>query len=141
MDINRVTICGNLTKDVVAKTSAKGNPYCQFSVATNNTRYNQQTRAWESTGCDFHNCMMNGKGVEKFAQNALKGTRVIVFGKITYNQDEQKRYWTTIVVEEAYVVGANEVVPRVVSGDIPQQGGANLYPAPQMQGSDEGVPF
>ena len=95
--MNKITISGNVAKDVELRmTAGKGTPVATTSVAVNDG-YGENKKTY------FVNVVVWGKQAEFFANNVLKGQKVWVNGKLTIRdyeaKDGTKRYVTEVVAD------------------------------------------
>ena len=101
MNLNKVFIIGNLTRDPELKTLPSGTAVASFGVATNRTWKDQSGQKKEEV--QFHNIVVFGRQAETVSQYLTKGSSVLVEGRIqTRNwdaQDGSKRSKTEIVAE------------------------------------------
>ena len=101
MNLNKVFLIGNLTRDPELKTLPSGQPVVNFGLATN--------RMWKGKDCsqqkqtEFHNIVMFGRLAEIAHQYLKKGAMTMIEGRIQNRswegQDGQKKYRTEIVAE------------------------------------------
>ncbi len=101
MNLNKVFLIGNLTRDPEMRTLPSGQPVVNFSVATN--------RAWKGKDgsqqkqAEFHNIVMFGRLAEIAKQYLQKGGMVMIEGRIQTRtwegQDGKKNYKTEIIAE------------------------------------------
>ncbi len=102
MNLNKVFILGNLTRDPELRQTPSGQNVATFSVATN--------RAWtdrsgvKQTQVDFHNIVLWGRLAEIAHQYLAKGRLVFIEGRMNTRawQDQQtgqKRSRTEIIAE------------------------------------------
>ncbi len=102
MNLNKIFILGNLTRDPELRQTATGQNVATFSVATN--------RAWtdrsgvKQTQVEFHNVVLWGRLAEIANQYLSKGRLVFIEGRMNTRawQDQQtgqKRSRTEIVAE------------------------------------------
>ena len=92
--MNKVIVCGNLTKDMDVMVSKNDVNIGKFTVAVNNGY-------GENTNTQFYPVILFGKRVEALQKYLLKGTKVNIDGQIDYNsiQDEEgnwKNYFQII---------------------------------------------
>jgi len=101
MNLNKVFIMGNLTRDPELKTLPSGSSVANFGIATNRVWRNQQGEKQEEV--QFHNIVVFGKQADTVSQYLKKGGSVLVEGRLqTRNweaQDGTKRTKTEIVAE------------------------------------------
>lgn len=101
MNLNKVFIIGNLTRDPELKSLPSGTQVASFGVATNRVWKNQQGEKQEDV--QFHNIVVFGKQAEIVSQYLNKGSSALIEGRIqTRNweaQDGSKRTRTEIVAE------------------------------------------
>ena len=99
--MNKVIICGRLTKDPEVRYSSgdKQTAIARYNLAVDR-RFKSQG---EEQTADFINCVVFGRGAE-FAENYLhQGTKIIAEGRIqtgSYINKDGKRVYTTDVVVE-----------------------------------------
>ena len=84
MSINKVTISGNITRDSELRYTKNQTPVLGFSVAVNESRKNPQTNEWENVP-NYFDCSFFGKRAEKLSSLLIKGTKVVVSGKLHYS--------------------------------------------------------
>ena len=101
MNLNKVFIIGNLTRDPELKTLPSGKAVASFGIATNRVWKDQSGQKKEDV--QFHNVVVFGRQAETTSQYLTKGSSVLVEGRIqTRNweaQDGSKRNKTEIVAE------------------------------------------
>lgn len=101
MNLNKVFIIGNLTRDPELRSLPSGQSVVSFGVATNRTWKNQQGEKKEDV--QFHNIVVFGKQADTVAQYLKKGSQAMIEGRLqTRNweaQDGSKRNKTEIVAE------------------------------------------
>mgnify|MGYP002335979632 CR=1 FL=1 len=101
MNLNKVFIIGNLTRDPELRTLPSGLPVVSFGVATNRVWKNQQGEKQEEV--QFHNIVIFGKQAEIANQYLSKGKMVFIEGRLRTStwdaQDGTKRSRTEIVAE------------------------------------------
>lgn len=130
--LNTVSIGGNLCRDAELRATASGMAVLTFSVAVNESRYNQQTGEYEDYP-NYVDCTMFGRLAESVAPYMTKGTYVAVVGRLHQNrwkaQDGQNRSKIEVRVDNLHFESRGE---RNEEYAAPQQGGS-LY--------DEDIPF
>jgi single-strand DNA-binding protein len=101
MNLNRVLIIGNLTRDPELKNLPSGTAVASFGVATNRTWKDQSGQKKDDT--QFHNVVAFGRQAEVMAQYLKKGSTVFVEGRLQTRNweaaDGSKKNRTEIVVE------------------------------------------
>ncbi len=101
MNLNKVFIIGNLTRDPELRTLPAGTPVASFGVATNRVWKNQQGEKQEDV--QFHNVVVFGRQAETTSQYLAKGSLVLIEGRIQTRswdaKDGTKQYRTEIVAE------------------------------------------
>lgn len=101
MNLNRVELIGNVTRDPELKSTPNGRAVVQFSIATSYTYKDQQGGKVEKT--EFHNLVAWAKLAEIIGQYVRKGSKLFVAGRLStrnYEKDGQKHYRTEIIVED-----------------------------------------
>lgn len=101
MNLNKVFIIGNLTRDPELRTLPSGTPVASFGVATNRVWRNQQGQKQEEV--QFHNVVVFGRQAETTSQYLTKGSLVCVEGRLQTRswegQGGTKNYRTEIIAE------------------------------------------
>ncbi len=99
---NRVQLIGFLGQEIEVKEYAEGKKLARMSMATHETRKNEQGQ--KETITTWHNLVAWGKTAEVMAKIFSKGQRLYVEGKLSYREytahDNQKRQSTEIVVTD-----------------------------------------
>ncbi len=125
MYLNKVTLIGNLTRDVELKAMPNGNKVANFSIATNRVWYNDKKEKQEAT--EYHNVVAFGKQSETIAQYCKKGDQILVEGRLqtrSWESDGKKNYRTEIIADNvqfgsrggAGMTGSNPSSPSADSG-------------------------
>jgi single-strand DNA-binding protein len=101
MNLNKVFIIGNLTRDPEVRTTPNGHSVAQFGVATN--RYWKDQNGQKQSEVEFHNVVVWGN-LAKVAKDYLsKGKLALIEGRIKTrtweDQNGQKRMRTEIIGE------------------------------------------
>lgn len=101
MNLNKVFIIGNLTRDPESRTTPSGQTVANFGVATNRIYNDAQGQKQKQT--EFHNVVTWGKLAEIAKQYLAKGKSVMVEGRLQtrswQGQDGIKKFRTEIVAE------------------------------------------
>lgn len=143
MSINRVTICGRLTRDPEMRSTAGGLAVMGLGVAVNDRRRNQQTGEWEDVP-NYVDCTLFGKRAEALERYLSKGSKVAIDGRLRWSQwevDGQRRSKLEVVVEGIELMGGGSAAedPRQQPQPAPEPTG----PAPVLSASvyDDEIPF
>ena len=108
MDLNRVTLIGNLTKDPLKKALPSGQSVSQFSVATNYAWQDAKTKA-RKENVEFHDIVAWGKLAEIISQYVKKGSKVYVEGRLRNRtwkgKDGKNRRQTEVVADNLIMLG------------------------------------
>lgn len=101
MNLNKVMVIGNLTRDPESRTTPNGKNVTQFSVATSRVWVNEAGVKQEEV--EYHNIVAWAK-LGEICQNYLgKGRKVYVEGRLKtrdwVGQDGVKRFRTEIIAE------------------------------------------
>lgn len=102
MNLNKAIIVGRVTQDPQLKTTPSGQSVCNFSIATNRTWTNQETKEKQEKA-EFHNIVAWGRLAEISNQYLKKGGLVLIEGRIETrsweDQSGNRRYRTEIIAE------------------------------------------
>ena len=135
---NKVILIGNLTRDVELKYLPKGTPVCNLSMAVN--------RRWKTEAGEekedvyFAECKAFGKQAETLAQYVRKGHPLLVEGRLTREEwDDKKtgdkRSTTRIMIETfQFLKGRDE-------GDAPAPRRETVPAAPKPDLDADDLPF
>lgn len=151
MSINNVVISGNLTRDPEMRQSNSGTVILNFSVAVNDRRKNQQSGEWEDYA-NYIDCTMFGTRAQAVSPYLHKGTRIVVTGKLHWQQwerDGQKRSKVSVNVDDVVLMQArrdDQSAPAMQNGyyaaptqEAPRQAQTASYVAPNFQPVNEPV--
>jgi single-strand DNA-binding protein len=134
---NKVILIGNLTRDVELKHLPKGTAVCNLSLAVNRRWKNEAGE--EKEDVYFAECKAFGKQAETLAQYVKKGHPLMVEGRLTREEwDDKKtgdkRSTTRIMIETfQFLKGRDE-------GDAPApRAQAPAAPKPDLDADD--LPF
>ena len=101
MNLNKVFLIGNLTRDPELRSLPSGQAVANFGLATNRMWKGKDGSQQKQT--EFHNIVMFGRLAEIAKQYLAKGSMIMVEGRIQtrswQGQDGQKKQRTEIVAE------------------------------------------
>jgi len=131
MNLNKVLLFGNLTRDPELRSLPSGVQVASFSVATN--RRVKREERWEDVP-EYHNVVVFGKTAENVAQYLKKGASAFVEGRLqtrSWEGEKGKQYRTEIVAETV------QFGPRP-GGSVQRDGGkeTSSSAAPAKQNED-----
>jgi single-strand DNA-binding protein len=154
MNINRVVITGNLTRDPELRALPSGTSVCELRIACNTRRKNGSTGEWEDRP-NYFNVKVWGPQGENASRFLSKGRPVAVDGRLEWReweaQDGTKRQTIDIIADSVQFLGSREDpsagggfagsgAPQ--GGDVPVDD-RDFQPAP-VSGSatgDDDIPF
>ncbi len=131
--MNKIILLGNLTKDIELKTLQSGNVVGNTSIATNESYTNKQGEKVNKVS--FHNLTVWGKQAEVLAQYTQKGSKLLVEGKIDYQEyekDNVKRTIAKIIVDRFEFAGSSK--PQ---GQNNQPAGQSNYSQPAQNNAPQ----
>ena len=154
MNINRVVLTGNLTKDPdLRSTPSTGLAICKMRIAVN-TRRRNGGGDWEDKA-NFFDVTVFGRQAESCGQYLKKGRPVAIDGRLEWREYEvegQKRQSVDIIAENVQFLGSREDTGngngngyssgiRPTESDIPADT-SDFETAPVAAGvSDDDIPF
>lgn len=101
MNLNKVFLIGNLTRDPEFRTLPSGRPVASFGLATNATWTDQSGK--RQTAVEYHNLVAFGKLAEIAKQYLTKGKMVFIEGRLQTRswdgQDGLKKNRTEIIIQ------------------------------------------
>ena len=108
MDLNRVTLIGNLTKDPLKKSLPSGKAVSMFSIATNAQWTDAKTKE-KKEDVEFHDIVAWGKLADIISQYVKKGSKVYVEGRLKNDtwkgKDGKTQKRTEIVADNLIMLG------------------------------------
>lgn len=107
MDLNKVMLIGNLTRDPELRYTPNGQAVISFSLATNR-RWTDKTTGEKKEQAEFHNIVAWGKLAETANQILKKGRKVYVEGRLQTRSWEDseggKKFRTEIIADNLIVL-------------------------------------
>jgi len=101
MNLNKVFVLGNVTRDPEARSLPSGAQVTSFSIATN--RFYTDGTGQKKEEAEFHNIVCFGKLADISSRYLNKGSMVLIEGRIKtrnwVNQQGAKQYRTEIIAE------------------------------------------
>lgn len=108
MALNKVTIQGNLCKDIEILTTSNGGTYTRNTIACQRN----YAREGEERQSDFISVLFYGKQAEFLQKYFSKGSQILIEGRIqtgSYDrEDGTKVYTTDVIVERIYFCGSKK---------------------------------
>ncbi|MGI8427891.1 MAG: single-stranded DNA-binding protein [Solirubrobacteraceae bacterium] len=154
MNINRVVLTGNLTRDPELRSTGSGLSVCKLGVACNTRKKNGATGAWEEKPNFFRVTVFGAQG-ENCAQYLKKGRPVAIDGRLEWSEYEvegQKRQSVDIIADSVQFLGGRDDAgngngngfssdTRATESDVPIHTG-DFETAPVGAGAaDDDIPF
>ena len=112
MNLNKVLILGNLTRDPESRQTPSGQSVCSFGVATNSFFQDKSGQRQQKT--EFHNVVVWGRQAEIANQFLKKGGLVFIEGRLQTRSWQDKQgvtHRTTEIISERLQLG-----PRMGGG-------------------------
>ncbi|MEP0986782.1 single-stranded DNA-binding protein [Ekhidna sp.] len=106
---NSVQLIGRLGNDPEVRTFDSGKKMATFSLATNETYYNNKGE--KVTDTQWHNIVVWGKKSDIVESYLNKGSEIAMEGKLinrSYEKDGDKKYVTEINLNELYMLGRKD---------------------------------
>ena len=110
MNLNKVFILGNLTRDPELRQTPSGQAVCSFGIATN--RFYTDSSGQKQKQAEFHNVVAWGRQAEIINQYLKKGSLVLIEGRLqTRNWLDQQgvKHWKTEIIAERIQLGPRNV--------------------------------
>ena len=152
MNINRVVLTGNLTRDPDLRTTPGGLSICKLGIAVNGRRKNGVTGEWEEKPNYFRVTVFGAQG-ENCAQYLRKGRPVAIDGRLewsTWENEGQKRESIDIIADTVQFLGGRDDAGngngfsssvRAAESDVPIDTG-DFEPTPVTAGAaEDDIPF
>jgi single-strand DNA-binding protein len=151
MNINRVVLTGNLTREPELLATTNGVTVCKLGIAVNTRRKNSSTGDWEEKP-NFFRVTVFGRQAESCEKYLKKGRPVAIDGRLEWSQYEregQKRESIDIIADTVQFLGGREDAGngngfsssvRATESDVPIDTG-DFETAPVAAGADDDIPF
>lgn len=100
MNLNKVLILGNVTRDPELRAMPNGGNVASLGIATNRTWKDKAGQKQQEA--EFHNVVAFGKLADIIGQYAKKGALLLIEGRLktqSWEKDGIKRYKTEIIAE------------------------------------------
>src|SRR2546421_4601851 len=110
MNINRVVLTGNLTRDPEMRSTGNGLAICKLGVACNTRKKNGATGQWEEKP-NYFRVTVFGAQAENCGTYLKKGRPVAIDGRLEWSQyetDGQKRESVDIIADSVQFLGGRE---------------------------------
>jgi len=111
MNINRVVLTGNLTRDPELRSNpGTGLSICKLGIAVNGRRKNNETGSWEEKA-NFFRVTVFGRQAESCGQYLKKGRAVAIDGRLEWSQyerDGQTRESIDIIADTVQFLGGRD---------------------------------
>lgn len=104
-----ITVVGNLTADPELRFTPSGAAVANFTVASTPRQFDRQSNEWKDGDTLFMRCSIWREAAENVAESLVKGTRVIVQGRLVQRSYETREGEKRTVVE----LQADEVAPSL----------------------------
>ena len=155
MNINRVVLTGNLTRDPELRSTPEGLSICKLGIAVNTRRKNGATGTWEEKP-NYFRVTVFGRQAESCSQFLRKGRPVAIDGRLewsTWESEGQKRESIDIIADTVQFLGGRDEVGngngngysssvRAAESDVPIDT-ADFETAPPVGAgaADDDIPF
>jgi single-strand DNA-binding protein len=139
-DLNVVALVGRLTRDAVVRTSAKGDSFCQFTVAVNRSR-KREDGTWEDAP-HFLTFTLYGERAERLTPYLVKGQAVSIQGHLVLDKWESQgvpHSRLDVAVEDLRLIGAAPAGGKPKGDDTGRgsvQGGEDLAGGEEPESSE-----
>jgi single-strand DNA-binding protein len=104
-----ITVVGNLTGDPELRFTPSGAAVANFTVASTPRTFDKQTNEWKDGEALFLNCSVWRQAAENVAESLVKGSRVIVSGRLKARSYETREGEKRTVFE----IDVDEVGPSL----------------------------
>lgn len=115
MSIPTIQGLAGIVTDPEAKTTPSGKPVLTFRLAFNDSKYNDQTRAWDTTKSFYVDASVWEDAAIRLKDQIVKGDQVYVEGRLetqSWEKDGERKSKPALTVR---------VVRKLQKGDAPQQ--------------------
>lgn len=146
MNLNKVFLIGNLTRDPEMRTLPSGKPVVSFGLATNRTWTDESGKRQQAA--EFHNIVMFGRLAEIAKQYLSKGKGALIEGRLQTRsweaQDGAKRSRTEVIAERMQLGprgGGSTSTPGTPTPAAPPAVETIEYPHDEGEINPDEIPF
>ena len=143
MNINKVLVAGNITKDIELKALPNGTSVATFSIASNRTW--KDTNGEKQEQVEFHNIVVFGKQADTIKQYCVKGQNLFVEGRLQTrsweDKESAKKLYRTEIVLENFQFGQKPKTDTQVNKQVEKSDGVDTIEYPEDEINPEDVPF
>ncbi|WP_399087990.1 single-stranded DNA-binding protein [Streptomyces sp. BBFR2] len=105
-----ITMTGNVVNEPELRFTPDGAPVCNFRIASTPRKFNKQANAWEDSEPLFLGVAVWRQQAENVAESVQRGMRVVVVGRLTQRQYDDKEGNR----RSSYDIQADEVAPSLL---------------------------
>ena len=142
MNLNKVFILGNVTREPEVRALPSGQQVTSFSIATN--RFYTSGAGEKKQEAEFHNIVCFGKLADISARFLNKGSLILIEGRIKTrnwtNPAGVKQYKTEIIAESLQLGPRNSGGPESSGGQSNYSRQPSMSQEPDMSGRNEEIP-
>ncbi len=151
MNINRVILTGNLTRDPELRSTGGGLAVCKLGIAVNTRRKNSSTGEWEEKP-NFFRVTVFGRQAESCNSFLKKGRAVAIDGRLEWSQYEregQTRESIDIIADTVQFLGGRDDAGNgngfsssvAAESDVPIDTGDFETAPVAARAADDDIPF
>jgi single-strand DNA-binding protein len=143
MNINKVLIAGNITKDIELKALPNGTSVASFGLASNRTWKDANGEKQEQV--EFHNIVVFGKQADTIKQYCVKGQNLFVEGRLQTrsweDKESGKKLYRTEIILENFQFGQKPKTDTQVNKQVEKSDGVDTIEYPEDDINPEDIPF
>jgi single-strand DNA-binding protein len=153
MNINRVILTGNLTRDPDLRATNNGVSVCKLGIAVNTRKKDNATGNWEEKA-NFFRVTVFGRQAESCGQYLKKGRPVAIDGRLEWSQyerDGQTRESIDIIADNVQFLGGRDDAGnngngfsssvKAAEGDVPIDTGDFETASVTAGAAEDDIPF
>lgn len=142
MNLNKVFVLGNLTRDPELRQTPGGQSVCSFGVATN--RFFNDSSGQRQKQAEFHNIVAWGRQAEIVNQYLKKGSMVLVEGRLqtrSWQDPQGAKHWKTEIIAERIQLGPKQTgsTPEEFSNHSSPKSSEETTPIIELPGDEEEI--
>lgn len=116
--MNKVILCGRITKDAEVRTTSEGLAIARFTLAVDRPK----KKGGADNGADFINCLAFDKTAELIEKYVPKGRKILIEGRWqtgSYDNNEGKKIYTNeCVIDKLEFVEKADSTPAPAPSDV-----------------------
>ncbi|MFH0952603.1 MAG: single-stranded DNA-binding protein [Patescibacteria group bacterium] len=132
MDLNKVTLIGNLVREPANRTMPSGQMVTTFDIATNYSWRDNKTKKKKDT-VEYHNVVAWGRLAEIIAEYVKKGSKVYIEGRLRHrtwkDKEGKNKKITEVIADNLIMLGHQSAKEKTPDAFAKEEADLEVVPA------------